>query len=189
MYPIELPGKSVVLRDFRPGDAPAALQLVGDDTVTRWLSFDSRDLASTEAMIDGAIERAQHQPRTEFYLAVVLPDPDQDELIGFARLAYTGVQAAKLGYAIHAEHWGHGYATDATRTIVDFGFGDLKLHRISAAIGPDNRASIKVAEGLGMRLEGRIRDHVFTNGTWRDSLLYAVLAPEWVPDQGSAADV
>ena len=179
MYPIELPGQHVILRDFRPDDATAALQVVGDDAVTQWLSFDSRDLAGAEAMIDGAIERAQHQPRTEFYLAVVLPE--HDELIGFARLAYAGVQAAKLGYAIRADQWGHGYATDATRTIVDFGFTELKLHRISAAIGPDNKGSIRIAERLGMRLEGRIRDHVFTNGQWRDSALYAVLAQEWKP--------
>ncbi|WP_025620520.1 GNAT family N-acetyltransferase [Salinispora cortesiana] len=126
--------------------------------------------------LDGAIERAQQQPRAEFYLAVTLPS---DDLIGFVRLAFAGVQAAKLGYAIRADQWGHGYALDATRTIVNFGFSDLQLHRISAAIGPDNAASTKIAERLGMQLEGRIRDHVFTNGAWRDSLLYAVLVHEW----------
>ncbi|GAB1690300.1 GNAT family N-acetyltransferase [Krasilnikovia sp. M28-CT-15] len=60
--------------------------------------------------------------------------------------------------------------------MIEFGFKELRLHRISAAIGPDNAASIAVAERLGMQYEGRIRDHVFTNGAWRDSLLYAVLS-------------
>uniref|UniRef100_UPI003F497EAD GNAT family N-acetyltransferase n=1 Tax=Actinoplanes sp. CA-084688 TaxID=3239901 RepID=UPI003F497EAD len=64
--------------------------------------------------------------------------PHADDLIGFARLALDGVQAAKLGYAIKFECWGHGYATDAVRTLLDFGFHHLALHRISAAIGPDN---------------------------------------------------
>ena len=99
-------------------------------------------------MIDGTIKRAQLVPRTEYYLAVTLPD---DQFIGFARLGLNGVKAAKLGYAIAADHWGHGYATDATRAIVEFGFATLGLHRISAAIGPDNAASIAVAERLGMQ--------------------------------------
>ena len=63
---------------------------------------------------------------------------------------------------------------------MEFGFRELKLHRISAAIGPDNAASIVIARRLGMTYEGRIRDHVFTNGKWRDSLLYSVLVDEWV---------
>jgi [ribosomal protein S5]-alanine N-acetyltransferase len=185
MYPITLSGRVVTLRDFRNGDAAAVLSVVGDDLVTRWLSFDSRDAAGATAMLEGAIERAQQQVRTEFYLAVVLPITD--ELIGFARLGLDGVKAAKLGYAIHAGHWGHGYATDAAYTLTGFGFRELGLHRVSAAIGPDNTTSIRIAQRLGMSYEGRIRDHVHTNGAWRDSLLYSVLEHEWPPADGAAS--
>jgi [ribosomal protein S5]-alanine N-acetyltransferase len=100
-------------------------------------------------------------------------------MIGFGRLGLGGVQAAKLGYDIHADHWGHGYATDAANTLIAHGFGPLGLHRITAAIGPDNAASITVVKRLGMTYEGRLRDHVHTNGAWRDSRLYSILAPEW----------
>src|SRR3954467_14257851 len=81
MYPLTLSGRVVTLRDFRNGDAAAVLSVVGDDLVTRWLSFDSRDAVGAAAMLEGAIERAQQQVRTEFYLAVVLPTTD--ELVGF----------------------------------------------------------------------------------------------------------
>jgi RimJ/RimL family protein N-acetyltransferase len=91
-----------------------------------------------------------------------------------------GVQAAKLGYAIKASEWGKGYATEAARLLLDFAFGPLGLHRVSAAIGPDNDASIALVKRLGLTHEGRLRDHVFTNGAWRDSLLFSVLAGEWV---------
>ena len=181
MYPITLPGRVVTLRDFRSSDAVAVLSVVGDDQVTRWLSFQSRDAAGAAAMLEGAIERAQQPVRTEFYLAAVLSD---DTLVGFARLGLDGVKAAKLGYAIHAGHWGHGYATDAARTLTGFGFQQLGLHRVSAAIGPDNTTSIRIAQRLGMSYEGRIRDHVHTNGAWRDSLLYSVLEHEWPPRSG-----
>jgi len=176
MYPVKLTGVVVVLREFRHDDAAEAVHILGDDAVTRSLSFDSRSLNETTAIIDAAIDRAQQEPRAEYYLAITLPS---DELVGFIRLGLNGVQAAKLGYAIRADHWGQGLATDAARAMIDFGFGTLALHRVSAAIGPDNAASIALVQRLGFQHEGRIRDHVYTNGVWRDSLLYSVLRYEW----------
>lgn len=144
--------------------------IIGDDRVTQYLSFDSRTMRQSVDMINGIKERATIEPRAEYYLAVVL---DGDRLAGFVRLGLGGVRAAKLGYATNANHWGKGYATDASRTIIAFGFSRLNLHRITAAIGPSSAASIAVATKLGLQYEGRLRDHVFTNGEWRDSLLYA----------------
>ncbi|WP_308283159.1 GNAT family N-acetyltransferase [Pseudonocardia nigra] len=63
--------------------------------------------------------------------------------------------------------------------MLGFAFTRLELHRVSAAIGPSNARSIAVVERLGFTLEGRLRDHVFTNGAWRDSLLYSILSGEW----------
>lgn len=177
MHPVHLAGQRVTLREFGEHDVDQAATINGDDRVTRWLSFDSRTQEQTAALIAGSIERAQLQPRAEYYLAVV--QPGDDTVIGFARLGLDGVNAAKLGYAIHADYWGHGYATDACRAMLDFGFRQLNLHRISAAIGPENAASIAVVKHLGFRYEGTIRDHVFTNGAWRDSQLYSLLDHEW----------
>jgi RimJ/RimL family protein N-acetyltransferase len=175
MYPVSLHGRVVILREFRSDDAADAYAIIGDDEVTQWLSFDSRSREAAQAMVDGAAERAKIEPRDEYYLAVALPD---DTLIGFARLELGAHQGAKLGYAIRADHWGKGYATDAVRTIIDFGFIELGIHRITVAIGPDNAASIAVIEKLGFTYEGTLRDHVFTNGAWRDSRLYSILAPQ-----------
>ncbi|GLW31875.1 GNAT family N-acetyltransferase [Actinoplanes regularis] len=177
MYPVTLTGRVVTLREFQEDDAASSLSVVGDDQVTRWLSFDSRSPAEAVTMIRGAMARAQLESRTEYYLAI----EHEGAFAGFARLGLNGVKAAKLGYAIRVDLWGKGLATDAARTLVEYGFARLGLHRISAAIGPDNAASIAVAERLGMTYEGRIRHHVYTNGSWRDSLLYSVLRDDPVP--------
>lgn len=169
----------LLLREFAHDDARPVHAIVGDDRVTAWLSFDSRDLAGATDMVEGAIQRAGQSPRGEFYLAVI--KKGSHDLIGFARLGLNGVRAAKLGYAIHADEWGQGYASEAVGAAVKFGLEELGLHRISAAIGPDNLSSIKVAERAGFRYEGRIRDHVFTNAAWRDSLLYGLLASDTLP--------
>ncbi len=184
MYPIEIRGSCVLLREFHPSDLDKVVSVIGDDRVTNSLSFDSRTRGQASTIIHDTLIRAKQEPRTEYYLAVTTVN---NGLVGFVRLGLNGVQAAKLGYAIAAAYWRRGYATDATRTLIDYGFRSLKLRRISAAIGPENTASIAIAHRLGMTYEGRLRDHVFTNGKWRDSLLYSILVDEW-PTNDEAVD-
>ena len=93
--------------------------------------------------------------------------------------ASSSVSSAKLGYAVAADHWGQGYASDAVSLMLDFAFGSFSLHRVTAAIGPDNTASQAVVEKLGFVREGVLRNHVFTNRAWRDSVLYSLLHSEW----------
>jgi ribosomal-protein-alanine N-acetyltransferase len=73
MYPVTLTGRAVTLREFRRDDAAAAFAVVGDQDITRWLSFDARDRAATRAMVDGIVDRAQVTLRAEYYLAVSCP--------------------------------------------------------------------------------------------------------------------
>ena len=168
-----LTGERTRLREFRMDDADDCAAIIGDDRVTTFMSFDSRPHEAAVALMEQAAELASAEPRTEFYMGIT--SHDDDTVIGFIRLALSGVKAAKLGYAIHADHWHHGYASDAASTMIDFGFETLGLHRITAAIGPINKRSISLVERIGFRYEGLLRDHVFTNGAWRDSELYSLL--------------
>ena len=175
--------RRVRLRDFAADDVDEVLKIVGDERVTQWLSFAVKDRAGAESMVLAAISSAAARPRTEYYLAVL--DRRTDRLIGFIRLALNGTRAAKLGYALRADAWGQGFATEAARAIIDFGFQALALHRISAAVGPENEASRAVLRRLGFIEEGRLRDHVHTNGAWRDSLLSSLLVSDWRHGNGS----
>ncbi|GLY31766.1 GNAT family protein [Kineosporia sp. NBRC 101731] len=175
--PLRLEGPKVVLREFALTDTDGVAAVVGDDRVTHWLAFGSLSRDEAAMLVEGAMTSARQSPRTEYWMA--MSAPGDDTFLGFARLSLGGTRAAELGYAIHADAWGRGYATAAVRLLAGFGFDALGLHRISAAIGPENVRSVGVVERLGFRLEGRMRDHVFTNGAWRDSLLFSVLDREW----------
>ena len=175
---IFLQGRITYLRDMTVDDLDAIESIAGDDRVTTWLSFESRDRDGCRAMLTAAMQNTQADPRMEYYLAITTRE--SESMIGFARLALGGVKAGKLGYAINADHWGKGYAQDAVAALVDFGFRSLDLHRITAATGPENAASRAVLNRLGFTYEGQLRSHVFTNGNWRDSLLYSLLVEEWV---------
>ncbi len=172
-----LTGDLTRLREFRTSDLDDYLSIAGDDRVTAWMAFDSYDRTKAADALAGIIERSTREDRPDYMLAVTRQDGDQ--LVGFARIAPSGPWGAKLGYAIHADHWGRGYATDASRVMLEFAFGALGKHRVTAAIGPENEASIAVVKRLGFIYEGHLRDHVFTNGTWRDSLLYSLLEDEY----------
>lgn len=176
--PVRLTGPRIVLREFRRSDAPHVSAIVGDPEVTCWLSFDTRDPAGAVEMLSGILRRAEHTPRHEFYLAAACPETDR--VLGFVRLARTG-PTAKLGYAVRRDAWGRGVATESARLLLSFGFDHLDVHRVTAAVGPDNQASVRVVSSLGFSYEGRLRDHVLTNGAWRDSLLFSLLREEWKP--------
>ena len=86
-----------------------------------------------------------------------------------------------LGWFIHKEHQNRGYATEAGRELLEFGFGFLGLHRITAHCHTGNVKSVKVMEKLGMRREGIfIKDHIYKGGVWADSYVYAILDEEYV---------
>jgi len=59
-----------------------------------------------------------------------------------------------------------GYATEAARRLLTFGFDELKLHRIFATCDPNNKGSVRVLEKTGMRCEGRLREHKRVKGKW-----------------------
>lgn len=82
---------------------------------------------------------------------------------------------AEIGYGFHPEHWGQGYASEAVRAIVDFGFAGLGLRRIFGMIDPENGASTRVLEKLGFEREGIMRDACFARQRYWDQCLYAKL--------------
>ncbi|HEY6332208.1 MAG TPA: GNAT family N-acetyltransferase [Blastocatellia bacterium] len=79
----------------------------------------------------------------------------------------------ELGWALARSAWGHGYATEAGRRALDYAFTEMGRDRVISLIHPDNAASIRLAERLGERLEGRTR--LFG----QDALVYVIDLAAW----------
>jgi ribosomal-protein-alanine N-acetyltransferase len=71
-----------------------------------------------------------------------------------------------------------GYATEALQFLTDQIFGDMKLHRITAWVLPDNRPSIRLLERIGFAYEGISRGYLYMHGEWMDHAQYSMLSPE-----------
>jgi ribosomal-protein-alanine N-acetyltransferase len=91
-------------------------------------------------------------------------------------------QHAELGYWLGVPHWGKGYATEAAREMLRYGFEDLQLHRIFASHFRHNPASGRILRKLGMRYEGCQREHLRKWDQFVDSELYGMLRRDWEQD-------
>lgn len=87
-------------------------------------------------------------------------------------------QTAEVWYKFHPAFWNKGYATESLKRIIDFGFKELKLHRIEAGCAIENIASISVLEKAGMIREGQKRKVLPLKTGWSDNFEYAILSTD-----------
>jgi len=90
-------------------------------------------------------------------------------------------QRAELGYWLGVPYWGHGYATEAARAVVRYGFEQFNLNRIFAAHFEGNEASGNVLRKIGMKHEGCARRAILKWGKFLDLEMYAILREEMPP--------
>ena len=93
-------------------------------------------------------------------------------------------QHAELGYWIGVPYWGRGYATEAARAALNYGFETLKLRRVYASCVRQNTASARILQKIGMRYEGCQRSHICKWGEFYDLDLYGMLHPAQTASQG-----
>ncbi len=117
-------------------------------------------------------------------LAVVVRETGT--LVGDVTFVYTSREHRQggIGYVFNPDHSGRGYATEASRALLELGFEELGLHRVQAELDGRNTASARLLERLGMRREGHLRENEFLDGEWTDEVVYAMLAREWRAQRG-----
>ena len=171
-----LEGERLLLREFRDDDFEAVHAYGSDPDVVRYLPWGPNTESDTRRFLARAHCYRASDPRLSFELAVVRRETR--DLIGGVGLHKDGSNAV-LGYCGGRSAWGHGYSTEASRLLVEFGFGSLDIHRVWAVCDPDNTAAANVLRKLGMRQEGHLREAILIRGEWRDSLIFAILESEW----------
>jgi len=177
-----LRGDGVYLRPATGADylAWARLREQSRDFLTPWEPIWPIDDLTRTAFRRRLRRQGEEMARDESF-AFLIFDATSDELLGGLTLGGVrrGVsQAATLGYWMGAPHAGKGHMTRAVASVVRFGFGSLRLHRIEAACIPDNAPSIALLERNGFRREGFARAYLKINDAWRDHVLLAVLEGE-----------
>ncbi len=174
-----IPTARLILRDFDKTDWQAVHMYASDPEVVRYMDWGPNTETETKDFIGRSIASQKEKPRNNYTLAIVLKA--EDRLIGSCGLhvANPNHQEGWVGYCLNRHFWRQGYATETVKALLGFGFRQLGLHRIFAACDPANVGSARVLEKASMQREGRLREHKWVKGGWRDSWLYAILEGEW----------
>jgi ribosomal-protein-alanine N-acetyltransferase len=133
------------------------------------------DLTATTAVVADSLAT---DPRWHRGWAVILKETQK--FIGYVNYHHRQPWHRRLevGYILARPYWRQGLMTEAMRAFVGFCFDVLETHRIEAAIEPSNVASIRLAERLGFRREGILRDRILVGESYRSVVMFSLLADE-----------
>ena len=161
-----------------PDDVAAVHAFQSREEVARWLYWEPRDEDEVRAVLESHLSRP---PEAGVVYAIDL----DGELIGTANVAVGEHRQGEIGFMLHPDHQGHGYATEAAEAIVELAFGTYHLHRVYGRVEPRNTASVRVLERLSMRKEAHLIENEWVKGEWQSEAVYAILAREWRQARGS----
>jgi RimJ/RimL family protein N-acetyltransferase len=170
----------LVLRPFTAEDFDALFAYQSLPDVARWLIWDARTEEEVRVALAkklGSVAIAEEGD----VLALAITRKETGELVGDVVLGLESGEhrAGEIGYIVHPDHQGHGYATEACREVLRIAFEDLGLHRVIGRVEPRNEASAGVLEKIGMRQEATFVENEFIKGEWQSEGVYAILDREW----------
>ncbi len=137
------------------------------------------NIQTTEKILAEWVTLQKQEPR---YCHVFnITKKDDNTFIGLIalNLGKLNYRTAEVWFKMHKDFWRKGYTTEALIRVLDFGFNDLKLHRIEAGCAVENIASSKVLEKVGMTREGMKRKKLPIRGEWKDNYFYGILEEDF----------
>lgn len=141
----------LILRPFAEKDTEAVFALRQDAEIMRYIREPQKTRAETESWIKLVSSRWESE-KIGFCAVIEKASEDLIGWCGLWRLKETG--EIEIGYAIDRKFQAKGYATEAAEACLAYGFGQLNLAKIVAVTRPENFASRRVMEKLGMRFDG-----------------------------------
>lgn len=169
------------LRPFTPADLDELHDVRSRPEVHTYLYGTVLSRDALKAKLDERIAKMSRltQPGDSLLLAVVRKD--SGVLIGDVNIEWKPGehQQAEIGYVLHPDHYGNGFATEASRPLLRIAFDELKVHRVVGRLDARNDASGRVLAKLGMRREGLMVENEYVKGEWTSEIVYAILDREW----------
>ena len=173
----ELKTERLVLRPFILEDSAEVQRLAGNKAIA------DTTLNIPHPYEDGAAEAwiGTHKEHFESGQSVIFAVTIRDtgQLVGAIRITRKEHDRGEMGYWIGRPYWNRGYATEAAEAIIDFGFNEMSLNKITATHLARNPASGRVMEKVGMTFEGCSPQHVKKWGKYEDMKFYGILADDY----------
>jgi len=171
--------RRLAIREYVAADAAQVFETVKDQEYWQYHGAEPPTVTQVEALIQWAVHEQKLTPRLNYFFAATRKD--NGALIGEAVLKITNpvTLQGEIGFGVAPQLWKQGFATEIGHAMLELAFGHFKLHRVSAQCAPDNKASIRVMQKLGMAREGLLRDLYQARGKWWSAVIYSVLDSEY----------
>jgi RimJ/RimL family protein N-acetyltransferase len=164
--------------------AKAQTRWLRDSELLRLAESDPAQMWSEKKRKEWAEKQMEKDGNNNFRFSIrTLSD---DLLIGEISIHPQWVDAdAWVGIGLgERDYWGRGYGTDAMRLIVQYGFIELNLQRVSLALHSYNDRALKSYEKVGFKVEGTLRQDTLREGRRTDGIFMGILRDEWLAMQG-----
>lgn len=136
-----------------------------------------------EAGVKAYVERSIHPWKQEENepLRIVMELKGTSKVIGelMVKIVEKNIPMVEIGYALNPEFQGKGYTTEAMHNIMQFVFEDLSINRVIGEANPENIASRRIMEKMGMKQEAHLIQHTFFNNKIIDTVIYGILKKDW----------
>ena len=172
----------LVLRKLKVSDYSDMFEYSKSNTVTKYLLWREHP---DERYTRDYLSFIQSQYRAGLFYDWALVEKDSNRMIGtcgFARLDFEN-NSAEIGYVINPAFWHRGYATEAVKRVIEFGFDVLNLHRIEARYIVGNEVSRRVMEKNNMAFEGIHDSALFVKGEYVSVGYCAITADKYIKNR------
>lgn len=169
-------GSKVYLRPLDLEDIAALTAWLNDQEVTR----NMRIYRPLTPMTEESFLRKLGESESDIVLGIMAREPEQ--FIGVTGFHQLDARNRHVQFGItvgEKSTWGKGYGTEATRLMVRYAFDTLNLNRVWLHVYEDNERALHVYQKVGFRIEGQLRQDVFRDGRYWDTLVMGVLRGEW----------
>ena len=179
---IQLFTERIYIRDHIIDDLHEYHELFSDSKSMRYLEFlKTTDLEESKQSLQKAIDEVNLSDRKHYFFWIenkITKEYIGD--VGYNVILYTPYgKIATLGYYIKEKHWNNGYATEATKRILEYGFKENNVYRFIGECIKENIGSEKVMIKCGMTKEGEYKEYALNENKLKDGVQYRLLKYEW----------
>lgn len=171
--------QNLILRQFTYEDNSAMLKnWIADEKIQFMYS---EPTYTTKEAVDTLLNKYINSYQNNDYYRWAIIAKENEECIG--QIAYFLVDTknnfAEIEYCIGSAFQCRGFATEATKAVIDYGFSKIKLHKVQICHKSINVPSKRVIEKCGFHYDGTLRDYFYVNGMYVDRLYYSILEHEY----------
>lgn len=173
-----LKGSRVYLRSVELAtDIPLIASWINDGIVTKFMFYGQ--LPTTLSQVEKMIVDQISSPANVVFMVC---DNATQKPIGFAGLYDMHLTARKAEFRVligETDFWGKGYGTEVTQLLTFYGFDRMNMHRMYLGVTSENLGAVKAYEKAGYVREGQLRDDIYRNSKYYDSIKMSLLREEY----------